>query len=291
MPRPDDQGVVVRLHADHVQRLRRGDAQAAPLTHGVKRQTLMLAEHLAGGIDDWPRSKGFRLQPRPQKRPVIAAGNETDLLALRLRCHLEAELRGHVPHLLLAEVAERKQGVTELLLGQIEEEIRLVLAGIPAAADVVPAVVSSHHAGVMAGGHAAGAKLLRPLLQGGEFQVAVALRAGVGGVAALVGGNEVVDDVPGERLLEVGHVKGDAQLTGDPPRIGNVVQRAAGLVMPLDGFRAVPQLHGDADALVPLGVQQGGAYRTVNAAAHRHNHALAHGDPFAGVRKESCVLP
>ena len=96
MPCPDDQGVVGRLHADHVQRLRGGDTQAAPLPHGVKRQSLMLAEHLAGGVDDRPRLQGARVEPGPQERPVIAVRNETDFLALRLRRHLEAELRRHV---------------------------------------------------------------------------------------------------------------------------------------------------------------------------------------------------
>ena len=76
--------------------------------------------------------------------------------------------------------------MAELLLGQIKEEIGLILAGIPAAPDAVPAVIGARHAGVMAGGHAVGAKLLRPLLQSGEFQVAVALRTGVGGIAVLV---------------------------------------------------------------------------------------------------------
>ena len=143
----------------------------------------------------------------------------------------------------------------------------------------------------MAGGDAVGAKLHPSSLQGFEFQVTVAPRARIRRIAMLVRSNEVVDDVLGKRFLEVRYVEGDSQLAGHPSRVSDVVQGATGLAVPFCRIRAIPELHGDAYAVVALGVQQGGTYGTVNATAHCYEHSLAHRVPFAGVRKDSCVLP
>ena len=92
---------------------------------------------------------------------VVAAGDEADFLRVGLLGERESVLAGEFADLGLGHVAERKDRAAQLLLGQAEEKISLVLARVggaleqPAAAGVVES-----HAGVVAGGDALGADLL-----------------------------------------------------------------------------------------------------------------------------------
>src|SRR6476469_10260083 len=79
----------------------------------------------------------------------------------------------------------------------------------------------------MAGRHRVGAEPARAIGEGRELEVAVAVRTGQrrapGGVLA----DEVRDYLLAELLLEVDDVVGDADGGGDPPRVVQVVDRAA----------------------------------------------------------------
>src|SRR5579872_5913559 len=61
---------------------------------------------------------------------VVAAGNEADLLRIRLIGQRESMLLREHAHLRLRHVAKRKKRAAELLLRETEEEIALVLGQI-----------------------------------------------------------------------------------------------------------------------------------------------------------------
>lgn len=61
---------------------------------------------------------------------IVPVGNETDLLALRLVRRGKASRRREAAHLLLGQAAHREDGRSELLLGQAEEEVRLILPSV-----------------------------------------------------------------------------------------------------------------------------------------------------------------
>ena len=102
----------------------------------------------------------------------------------------------------------------------------------------------------------------------------VAEGAGDGGATGEVFGDEGADDVALEAILLVDEVVGDADLLGDAACVVDIVNGAAAA---LDGFgdaivageaSLVPELKGEADDGVALGVEQGGDGGGVNPAGH-----------------------
>src|SRR5271170_6833109 len=114
-------------------------------------------DELAGGVGHW---LALLLEVGVDELLIVAAGNEADLLRVGLVGGGDAELVRNLADARLGVAAERKESARELLLGEAEEEIGLVLAGVggaledPAAALGVVLV-----AGVVAGGDAVGADL------------------------------------------------------------------------------------------------------------------------------------
>jgi hypothetical protein len=96
---------------------------------------------------------------------VVAAGDEADLLRVGLLGERQAGTACHFAHLGLGHAAEREERAGELLLGEAEEEVGLVLGQIggaledPALAGRVVLVD-----GVVAGGDAVGADGARGLM-------------------------------------------------------------------------------------------------------------------------------
>ena len=84
-----------------------------------------------------------------------------------------------------------------------------------------------------------------------ELEVTVALDARVRCLAGLVRSDIGVDHVAGEVVTEVEDVMGDAQVIGDPTGVVDVGHRTTTAVA-----LAAPQLHRDADDLVPLFEQE-----------------------------------
>ena len=61
---------------------------------------------------------------------VVAPRNEANLLRVRLVCQREPVFPRQLPHCRLGETPEREEGMRQLLLGQTEKKIGLVLACI-----------------------------------------------------------------------------------------------------------------------------------------------------------------
>ena len=102
----------------------------------------MLAKHFTSRIDNRPRLVRFRSQTGAQKAPIITVRNKTDLLALRLFCDPQGQTLGLPSHLGFAQPPQRQQRLTQLLLGQIKQKVRLVLGAIHTTLDIVATIGS-----------------------------------------------------------------------------------------------------------------------------------------------------
>ncbi len=239
----------------------------------------MVADDFAGGGDEFAGGvgEGFALlvEVGAEEGVVVAAGDEADLLRVGLGGHVEAGFGGHDADGGLLHLAEREEGAGELVLGQAEEEVGLVLGLVggagedPAAAGFVVVV-----AGVVAGGDAVGADLAGGDEELVELEVVVAEGAGDGGAAGEVLVDEGRDDLGLEAVLLVDEVVGDAELLGYAAGVVDVVDGAAAA---LDGFghalvsgeaALVPELEGEADEGVALGAQQRGDGGGVDSSGH-----------------------
>ena len=181
----------------------------------------------------------------------------------------EAVFLGDPAHLFLGQLPQGKAHHGKLLLGQAGQEIRLVLGPVRRPLQQEPAGLAVPlHLGIVAGYHAAAAQLPRPLEQLAEFQIAVAVDAGVGGAAGIIGVHKFIDDVGVEFLGEIEYIVGNAHPPGHAAGVLHIVQRAAGLG-PVGGLHLPGvQPHGGADALEARLLHQQRGHRAVHAAAH-----------------------
>ena len=120
----------------------------------------------------------------------------------------------------------------------------------------------------MTGDDTVAAQLPGTLQQLAEFQKTVAVDAGIGRSAGIVGVNEFIHNLPIEVVSEIKNIVGDFQ----PPRhragILHIVQGAAGFAA--IGSSGLPgvQPHGGTDAVAALLFHQQGSHGAVHAAAH-----------------------
>ena len=157
----------------------------------------------------------------------------------------------------------------ELLLGEAEEEVGLILGQIggalenPAGARRIELVDR-----VVAGGDAVGADGARGLEQLVELEMVVAERAGNGRAAGEILVDEGPDHVALEALLLVDDVVGNAEVLGDVARVVDIVERAAaaglgciGNAMLAGEAGLIPKLEGEADDGLAVAVGEHGRYR------------------------------
>ena len=99
-----------------------------------------------------------------------------------------------------------------------------------------------------------GAEALCAVEQRRELEVAVAVRARQRRPAGGILADEVVDDLLAKLPLEVEDVMGNPDCRRHPPRVVQVVNRAAGAERPLAGrpSRHIVELHGQTDDVVAL---------------------------------------
>ncbi len=258
----DDERVRRRLSAEGVERLGRGDADAAPLAGRVAPGPVVAAELVAVLVDDRPVGP-------PQALPleegaVVVSREEARLLALGALGHGEARRSSLGPRALLRLRAEREADAVEQLGIHGREHVGLVLLGIEAAGDQ-PAPAPLLDAGIVARPEDA-----RPGPAGErdelvEAEAAVAPRARVRGQAGGVGLDEGAYHALTERLPQVErHVRQPEGVAG-AARCDDRVRGAADAVGARAG-RVEPQPQGDADGLRP-GAQERDC--AVDAAAHR----------------------
>ena len=174
----------------------------------------------------------------------------------------------------LAQAAKRELDPRKRLLCQIVEHVALVLRLVEGLFEdvLLPCPLD---AGVVAGGDIAAAQDIGALKELVEFQIAVAVDAGVGGDAVLVGVDEAVDDAGGEFVLEVENIKRKVQTAGDAPCVLRVVERAAGMALGDARVLVVIELHHAADAVVARVGQKLCRHAGIHAAGHGDEHLLS----------------
>ncbi len=151
------------------------------------------------------------------------------------------------------------------------QEVGLVLVVVPGPVQPRPPIGPDDTAGVMTGRHRlAVVQVPRPAEQRAELHVRVAVDAWARRLAAQVRVEEGLDDAGVELALEVHDVERDVELRRDPSGVVGRIERTAALLELGVAVGDVVQPHPDADDLVPLGVQQRGGHRRIDAAGHRH---------------------
>ena len=176
---------------------------------------------------------------------------------------------------MLVVVAHRQQQVRQLPLGQLIEHIALILA--PLRAPQQPVFSTGRikvHPRIVAGGDIVVAQRQRPVQQRAEFQLPVAVDAGVGRAACAVLRHEFVHDAAPEPRRLVEHIKAHTQPGGRLPRVLRIVGGAAAAVL------VGRQLQHGSVALIALLHQQRGGGRAVHTAGHGYQHLFlfAHSD-------------
>ena len=272
-----------------IERVRRADAEALALAYREAVDAGVLAYDFAGCGDEFAGGvgEGFALlgEVGGEEALVAAAGDEADLLGVGLLGEVEAVVGGHGADGGLLHLAEGEEGAGELILGEAEEEVGLVLGLVggagedPAAAGFVVVI-----ARVVAGGDALGADLAGGEEKLIELEVVVAEGAGDGGAAGEILGDEGADDLGFEAVLRVDEVVGDAEVLGYVAGVVDVVDGAAaalgnGLgdaeVGVVGGEAAlVPELEGEADEGMSLGVEERGDGGGVDAAGHGYGNGV-----------------
>ena len=204
-----------------------------------------------------------------QKRAVVAVRHETDVLAVLFLRVDKAMGRSDLPNLCLGQVSQREQGVPELFLGQKIKDVGLILLRVRRL--LKPQRISRRrNAGIVPRGDKVAAKFPGPLPHGLKFQVPVAVDAGIGGQARLIGRGKGPHHVPFKFPGEIQRVVGDSQPGADALGVFHIAQGAAG---PL--FAAAVELHGHTDALVSRLHQTQRRNGGIHASAHA-DHAGRH---------------
>src|ERR1022692_411041 len=161
-----DHHLLIRpVNLNHIERRSRRHAQALTLSDGEVVDAAVFADHFPARSYQLTRSVRQSLatlgEVRINKALIVAARDEADLLRVGLLRQRQPPLAGQLANLGLGHAAQRKERAAELLLGEAEEEIGLVLAAVswaleqPAFADLVIL-----HSGVVARRYAVGANLL-----------------------------------------------------------------------------------------------------------------------------------
>ena len=253
---------------------RRRDADAPPLPHGVELDTCVLTHDPARSIHDLAR---LRRRLPPHEPPVVSAGDEADLLAVRLVSEMEPGISRKLADLLFRMGADGQEHAAELLLSQPEQHVGLVLPLVDALPERPLAVGGvAFDAGVVAGGDVVGVHHRGALHEEVELDAVVARDARMRCAPALVLTHEVGDDVLAELTPRIHDVVGHTQRLAYTARILDVLDGAAALVV----RRYVvlvrgPEPHRDADNVVALPVQQVRGHRRVDAARHRGDNPLS----------------
>ena len=190
----------------------------------------MLPENTSFPIHDLPRAESsVRATAACDESRVVAVGHEADVLALGLFRRDEAVGAGHLAHLVLGQLAQRKQHVGERVLGEVVQHVALILSRVtrpqklPTPGRLVPAAP-----GVMSRGHVIEPQLAPALLQRLEFQEPITGDAGVGRAALEIGPAERVHHRRIETIAQIEGIVGNAETPAHRSRIFCIARRSAG---------------------------------------------------------------
>ena len=174
-------------------------------------------------------------------------------------------------------IAQRKQRMRQLILRERIEHIALILCRGRTVQQPAPARFIGN-AGVMTSSNVIHSHGKRLLQHGFKFNSAVAFDAGIRCAAALVLFRKGIDHIMRKSIRKIHHIMRNPQPAAHTPCVLHIVQRAASsggtFLHPFVGT----QLHGDADHLITLLLQQQGRNGAVHSAAHAHHYFFRHSD-------------
>jgi len=272
---PDDDALPKGVNGHDVLGLAGAKAQTAPLADGemvdagmLAQDVAVLVDNVAGGLCRNLKKAGFALD----KTGVVAVGNETDFLGFGFVTDGQTEAAGVLADLVFAKAAQGKLHKVEGVPGHAEQEIGLVFVRIDAAQKTLVGTLGAGlDAGVVAGDKRLGRQRAGAFEERQEFHLFVAAHAGVGGLAALIGRDEIVDDGLLEQVLVIDDVKGDVEVGTHGAGVFHIAGAAAPTRGGVRGAVGVVQRHGNADDLVPGFDEKTGTGRTVYAAGQGHH--------------------
>src|SRR5207253_705848 len=183
-----------------VQRLGRRDADPAPLARRESPEALVPAE--LGAVLAHDRAGGRGEAVACEEVPVVAAGEEARLLALRARGDGKAGGARLGAHVVLRALAEREGDALKEARVETGEHVRLVLAPVGRAREK-PSPLVAHRTGVVPGHESLRARAAGEREQLGEAERAVAAHAGIRSLAARERPHERPDDGAPELLAEI----------------------------------------------------------------------------------------
>src|SRR6187402_3865140 len=163
---PDRDGVARGIGGEHVERLLRRDADAAPLSHCEVVVAAMAAERAARAVEQLALALA---QPAvaAEKVRLALAGEEAEVLTLRLAGHGEVMPGGDLAHLWLGQLGQREAQLLEHPRRQGGQHVALVLLGVRSRSEEGAGVVLDD-AGVVPGDEMSGADALRQVDHGGK---------------------------------------------------------------------------------------------------------------------------
>ena len=153
-------------------------------------------------------------------------------------------------------------------MGHGVEHIALVLLRIRPLQEEPAASFALLNPGIVAGHHVANAQFPGPTVHPVEFQVAVAVNAGIRGTAPLISRYKPVHDLPTEVFFEVEHVVGHPQPGCHRPGILHILQGTAGSGAECGHVLIFIQPHGGSHAFIPRLLHEIGRYGAVHSATH-----------------------
>ena len=270
LARPDHHARPLGVDVHDVERLARGDADAAALADREAQNAVMAAEHAAVDVDDVARRGGIRLQLGDDVG-VFALRHEADVLAVGLGGDGQAHALGDGADLGLGHAAQRKAQIVDLLLRGGKQEIALVAVGVDRAEQRAMRAVGAA-ADIVAGRQRVGAEIARGLQKVGELDGLVARNARDRRLAGDIAFSERVDHRLAEPLLIVEHIVRDAERLGHAARVGDILAGAA-RAGAMRGRAMVVELQRHADDVVAFLLQEAGDDRGIHAAGHRDDDA------------------
>jgi hypothetical protein len=266
------------------------EPQPATLADGEAVRPVVLADGRARGVD---QPAGLLAERAPQVPTGVTVGDEADVVAVRLLRDRESTVGSLGADVGLLGVAEREQGVGELVGTQHRQHVRLVLGTVDGTVQLGTSDAVDT-ARVVPGRHRVEPQRERPVEHGRELDPLVAAHARVGRAPGGVLGDEVVNDVGLEPLAHVPDVERHVEDVCGALRVAGVLARAAAPAAGPQGRRGAGQgkVHaGD----VMAGIDgPGRRHRGVDATGHGRKHAhgqrLAAASPAARARSTTGTI-
>ena len=205
----------------------------------------------------------FRGQLLLQEGRKVDLAHEADALRILALGRGEPLLGGDAPHLGFEQIADGEQGVAQLFLRELAEEVALILVGVGAREEFIDCSSVGERllglAAVVPRGDEIGAQPERFAQEDVEFDFAVAQHVGVGRASLFVFREHVIDHAGAVVRREVDDVQRDVQFFCD--QLGEdavVVPRAVALER---SRRVVPVDHEQPHDVMPLLFEQVGGDR------------------------------